>query len=410
MPVMDVQISLHYVSLRTIMEFERESLTSQQIANKVLAATVLLVMKDDRNQPLGFGSGFFVQPNRIATNFHVIDGASQGIAKRVGQEATYTIEGVNGVDQEHDLAILQVSASEVQPLPFANSEAIEIGDEVYVAGNPMGFDGTFSDGIISGIRGCSADKLLQMTAPISPGSSGGPVLNNNGEVIGVSVATIEGGQNLNFAIPVNYLRTLLNQCAQAQPSLQGNQSISAETYYRWADTMFSLQRYQEAILMYDLAITLKPDYTVAYNNRGLAKNNLELYDAAIADYNSAINLKHDFAEAYNNRGLALSNLEQYDSAIVDYDRAIDLKQDYAIAYNNRGLAKNSRGQLVDAIADYNAAINLKPDFAEAYYNRGIATRTRQDLQTGLQLAQQSRDNELRTTIESALHNLYLRCR
>ena len=294
-------------------------------------------MKDDSDQPLGFGSGFFVQPNRIATNFHVIEGATQGTAKRVGQETVYTIEGVNGVDQEHDLAVLQVSASGVQPLSIANSEAIEIGDGVYVAGNPKGLDGTFSDGMISGIRGSSADKRLQMTAPISPGSSGGPVLNNIGEVIGVSVATVEGGQSLNFAIPVNYLGALLNQFARAQPSLQDNQSISAETYYRWGDTMFSLKRYQEAVLRYDQAIYLKPDYTIAYNNRGLAKN----------------------------------YLEQYDAAIADYDRAI----------------------------------RLKPDFAEAYYNRGLA-KAREDLQTGLQLAQQSRDRELRTTIESALHNLY----
>ena len=87
-----VQYHLHHVSLETIMEYVRESLTAQQIAKKALAATVLLVMKDDSNQPLGFGSGFFVQPNRIATNFHVIEGATQGTAKRVGQETAYTIE------------------------------------------------------------------------------------------------------------------------------------------------------------------------------------------------------------------------------------------------------------------------------------------------------------------------------
>lgn len=388
------------------MEYERESLTSQQIAQKALAATVLLVMKDDNNQLSRFGSGFFVQPNRIATNLHVIEGATQGTAKRVGQDTAYVIEGVIAVDNKHDLAIVQASFPSVQPLPFADSESVEIGDEVYVAGNPMGhLDGTFSDGIISGIRGSSTDKLLQMTAPISPGSSGGPVLNNKGEVIGVSVATIEGGQNLNFAIPVNYLKILLNQFTQTQSSLQDNQSISAETYYRWADTMFSLKRYQEAILMYDQAIYLKPDYTIAYNNRGLAKNNLEHYNDAIADYNAAINLKQDFAEAYNNRGLALSNLGQYDAAITDYNTAIDLKSDYAIAYNNRGLAKGSKGRFAAAIADYDRAIHLKQDFAEAYYNRGLA-KAREDLQTSLQLVQQSTDRELRTTIESALQRLY----
>ena len=81
---------------------------------------------------------------------------------------------------------------------------------VYVAGNPKGLEGTFSDGIISRISK-QKKKRLQMTAPISSGSSGGPVLNSKGEVIGVAFMTIEGGQNLNFTIPSKYVKTLLNK-------------------------------------------------------------------------------------------------------------------------------------------------------------------------------------------------------
>jgi hypothetical protein len=84
-----------------------------------------------------------------------------------------------------------------------------VGDEVFVAGNPQGLEGTFSQGIVSGIRDVESGTLLQITAPISPGSSGGPVLNSEGKVVGISVATFTSGQNLNFAIPANYLASLL---------------------------------------------------------------------------------------------------------------------------------------------------------------------------------------------------------
>jgi hypothetical protein len=92
-----------------------------------------------------------------------------------------------------------------------------VGERVFAVGNPQGLEGTFSEGIVSSIRKVGMHKLLQITAPISPGSSGGPVLNVKGEVIGVSVATYRGGQNLNFAIPVNYLKALLSEERTAKP-------------------------------------------------------------------------------------------------------------------------------------------------------------------------------------------------
>src|SRR5207245_6657549 len=100
------------------------------------------------------------------------------------------------------------------------SDAVQVGESVYAGGKPVGLEGTFSPGIGSSIREVGTDKLLQITAPISPGSSGGPVLNEKGEVIGVSVATFRGGQNLNFAIPSNYLKTLLGKAGPAKPLVQ----------------------------------------------------------------------------------------------------------------------------------------------------------------------------------------------
>ena len=276
--------------------------TPQQIAKKALAATVLLVMEDANGKTLGLGSGFFVGANQIATNFHVIDGAAQGTAKRVGQQTEYTIEGVIATDESHDLAILQVSAPGIQPLPFGDSDIVEIGEPVYVAGNPKGFfEGTFSDGIISAVRGDSTNKRLQMTAPVSSGSSGGPVLNGRGEVIGVSFATFRGGQNLNFAIPSNYLKELLTQLGPAKPLSRGEQSTPAETYFLRGWVKDELGDYKGAIANYDTAIRLKPNDADAYLNRGVAKAKLGQHFAAITDYDTAIRLSPDYADAYLNR-------------------------------------------------------------------------------------------------------------
>ena len=332
--------------------------TAPQIAEKALAATVYLEMQDSNGLPLGFGSGFFVGDNLIATNYHVIEGAARGTAKLVGQFSTYTIEGVTATDQMNDLALLKVMVSGIKPLPLGNSSDVKIGETVYVAGNPQGLEGTFSNGIISSRRDPYTTERLQMTAPISPGSSGGPVLNSKGEVIGISFMTLVGGQNLNFAIPSRYLTELLTESKPVKPLAEGNRSISAETYLTWGNTKYRLGDYKGAITDYDSAIRLKPDDATAYNNRGLAKSDLGQHFAAIADYDSAIRLNPDDATAYYNRGNAKGALGQYLATIADYDTAIRLKPDDANVYYNRGASKALLNRISEAKRDFRTALRL----------------------------------------------------
>ena len=135
-----------------------------------------------------------------------------------------------------------------QLVSIADSDAVQVGEPVYAVGNPHGLEGTFSQGIISSVRKVGTDRLLQITAPVSPGSSGGPVLNGRGKVIGISVATFRGGQNLNFAIPSNYLTALLTQVGETKPFSQaklaksrrsvlgglGGRSVEGVTAYKFA--------------------------------------------------------------------------------------------------------------------------------------------------------------------------------
>ncbi|MDR4499447.1 MAG: S1C family serine protease [Candidatus Scalindua sp.] len=194
--------------------------TAQEIARKAFGSTVLLVMEDANGQSLSLGSGFFVRDGEVASNLHVVEGAARGYAKIIGQKTKYDIEGITAVDPERDLVVLKISGARAGALAIGSSESVQVGETIYAIGNPQGLKGTFSQGIVSSIREVGTDKLLQITAPISPGSSGGPVLNGKGEVIGVSVATFSGGQNLNFAIPSNYLKTLLGKAAPAKPLAQ----------------------------------------------------------------------------------------------------------------------------------------------------------------------------------------------
>jgi len=182
---------------------------ARDIAKEVFPSIVMLLMEDNNGQPLSLGSGFFVREDIVATNLHVIQGAAGGYAKIVGKKAKYGIAGYVAIDERWDLILLKIKDANAPALSFGDSSKIAVGDEIFAVGNPKGLEGTFSKGIISAIRKIEEDTLLQITAPISPGSSGGPVLNNEGDVIGISVATFKGGQNLNFAIPASYLSKLL---------------------------------------------------------------------------------------------------------------------------------------------------------------------------------------------------------
>lgn len=184
---------------------------AREIAQNSFPSVVLLVMQDARGQPVSLGSGFFARDGMVATNVHVIEGACQGYARIVGQKSKYEIRGIVAIDSLHDLALLAVPGATAPSLQLGDTRQVQVGDEVYAIGNPEGLEGTFSQGIVSGIREVGPEKFLQITAPISPGSSGGPVLDVQGKVVGVAVATFKGGQNLNFAIPVPYLTALLSQ-------------------------------------------------------------------------------------------------------------------------------------------------------------------------------------------------------
>jgi hypothetical protein len=154
------------------------------------------------------GSGFIVAPNVVVTNYHVVDGLKSAVCFNNKTGPQYKVDGFLSADMANDLVLLQVSGLNQKPLPLSSS-CSEIGQRIYVIGSPKGLEGTITEGLVSAFRERYGVQQLQVSAAVSHGNSGGPVLNKSGEVVGVTVAKITTGENLNFAVPLDTLKKLM---------------------------------------------------------------------------------------------------------------------------------------------------------------------------------------------------------
>ncbi len=184
--------------------------------HKVRGSVVLLTLLDAAGDPLASGTGFAIGPSLVATNYHVVEHATR-LRATLADNTSVDVAAVVAQDEKNDLALLRLDGPRTLAPLTLGLGSIEPGDRVVVVGNPLGLAGTVSEGIVSAVRlkglgedsGDYSDRpLLQITAPISPGSSGSPVFNSAGEVIGIAVAHLVEGQNLNLAIPSRFLNDL----------------------------------------------------------------------------------------------------------------------------------------------------------------------------------------------------------
>jgi hypothetical protein len=180
-------------------------------------SVVLIEVYGDDGKVSGSGSGFLVSADgRILTNFHVIAHTKRATV-RLANEDAYDAVNVIDVDKRKDIALVKIKAVDLPFLNLGHSNFVQVGDKLFTLGNPLGvFQNTLSEGLLSGIRQMDGYKMFQLSAPISHGSSGGPVFDARGEVVGIVEATISEGQNLNFAIPIDYAAGMLSS-KEVQP-------------------------------------------------------------------------------------------------------------------------------------------------------------------------------------------------
>jgi tetratricopeptide (TPR) repeat protein len=323
-------------------------------------AVVVVVTFNEKGEPISQGSGFIVSPDgAVVTNYHVISNAKD-IKVKVGDKIL-DVEGLIYTDKENDLVILKIKGEKLPVVKLGDIAKANVGEKVYVISSPEGLENTISDGLLSGIREITSDKkVLQITAPISPGSSGGPVFNKDGEVIGVATFLIKEAQNLNFAMPVNLVKDKIDRrkvVAVKNSEIEDYKKTAEYWFYRGV-TYNELNMFKDAIEAFSRAIALNSNFANAYYNRGISYDYKGQLDMAIDDYTKAIAIAPNNAMFYYIRGTDYAAKNQYDQAIEDYNNAISLNTNYAYAYCERGTAYYNKGVIGRAISDLQKACDL----------------------------------------------------
>src|SRR4030066_281860 len=346
------------------------------LIKKVEPSIVVILVYNREGKILGQGSGFFInKEGDVITNFHVLQEASRAVIRtKEGKE--YPIKRVLAEDKEGDLIRVSIDISEegVKPLPVAN-KLPDVGERVIVIGTPLGFDQTASDGIVSAVREIPGfGKIIQLTAPISPGSSGSPVINMKGEVIGIATFFVMAGQNINFAIPGERIARLAihpgETLSEHEEVRIKDRLASAEWLYANGLRFLWAEDYEKALPYFVETVKRNPEHAQAYFQIGYCLAKLGQYQEAIGPYEQAIRINPKDADVHNNLCVAYGMIGRYDNAIESCKQAIRLKSDLAEAHNNLGWSYQRLGSYQEAIQACKEAIRLKPDFAMAHFNLG----------------------------------------
>jgi S1-C subfamily serine protease len=304
------------------------------IVKRIQPSVVVILTYDKNGKILGQGSGFFINDKgNVITNRHVLEGADRAEVKTANGKV-FSVMKVLAEDKEGDLirVSVEIPTSAVRSLSISASIP-EVGEKVVVIGNPLGLEQTVSDGIVSAVREIPAfGKLIQITAPISSGSSGSPVVNVKGEVIGVATFQIVEGQNLNFAIPSERVTRLAPGKGQALAEWTGGkieELAPADSLYNKGLTLVWVGDYEKALPYFEEAVKKDTIYAEAYFYIGYCNSELGRYNEVVEAFKQAIRIKPDLANAHCGLGLVYLRLGDSGSALDEYKILKDLDKDLA---------------------------------------------------------------------------------
>jgi S1-C subfamily serine protease len=253
--------------------------------SRQIPGVITLVTYDHKNRELSQGSGFVLSRDGLAaTNFHVLQDAYRAEAT-LGDGRLYHVLRVHAFSVDRDLVVFQLGrmrAGRVErptglhALALGGSSGLRIGDRIATISSPKGLANTVSDGLVSAIRDDEGERLIQISAPISPGSSGGPVFDASGRVVGIATLQMSEGQNLNFATPVDSLTGLIGRHDDLTlGEFQKRARVETgdhDEFSRAFDAALRLQHrgeYRRAVRSYLYAEVLTPDEPSTYYNAGL---------------------------------------------------------------------------------------------------------------------------------------------
>jgi Flp pilus assembly protein TadD len=313
-------------------------------------------------------SGFVVaEGGIIATNFHAIVLAESVIVKTSDGEL-FRVEGIVAENRKRDVVLLKITTSGLDVLPLGKSDTLKPGQQVFAIGTP-GIRDTLqiSSGVITNMRNLrEGTDDIEMTAPISVGSSGGPLLDVNGTVIGMTVGGYQN-QHRNYAIPITSTKQLLTTRSRAPKSFSHREWLTQpEGLFMLGLQARAEENYRHATELFALALRLRPNYPDANFQLGYIYSKIGQQQAAVEHLQQVIALQPNHGLAYANLGTAYLNLGEHRNAITAFTQALRITPDWeGEVYFNLGQAYLHIGDAAHAYQQYQALSKVDKQLADA---------------------------------------------
>ena len=372
------------------------ALTPAQVFDKVKDSIVVVKTLDVQSKVKGQGSGVLLPSGKIATNCHVVEGgASYQVSrgKQLFRAALYAEDG------DKDICLLDAKGIQGKPAQLGKAADLKVGDSVYAVGAPQGLELSLSDGIVAQLRG-GPPPLIQITAAISPGSSGGGLFDGDGRLVGLTTLYIEGGQSLNFAMPVEWIGEVKpgrKQVAGGRSQIEwSKRAVALEelknwqgmldwcrkwtksepkntgAWYRLGFVYVKLDRYNDAVEAYRQGLRIDPDNASAWHALGFVYFKLDRYNDAVEAHRQGLRIDPDNARSWFDLGICYFKLDRYNDAVEAYRQGLRIDPEVAIAWVFLGAAYSNLDRYNDTIDAYRQAIRINPEYADAWFHLGIA--------------------------------------
>lgn len=357
--------------------------TASEVYEQVAGSTVIVRSYNALGKPLALGSGVVLPGGNIVTNCHVIKNSARLIVRSGSKEYAASLKFSNW---ERDACALSAPGLSANVVALGNTKNLKVGARVFAIGAPEGFELTLSEGIVSGLRELSGGRYIQTTAAISPGSSGGGLFDENGALVGLTTFYFLKGQSLNFALPVEWVKELLQHSAQPRltriplddalqspTKSQTKRPLPIQPATQWLNKIFELEARQDwssAVVICQQWLQKEPESYFAWIMLGDAYDHMGQHSKAIEATLHALRFVEDDAEIWHALGRMYRKTDQRTEEIEAYLQALRINPEHAGVLSDLGITYLATNQFARSAESFRHVLRINPENAPIWHLLG----------------------------------------